>query len=213
MNRHSLCRTTILVMAVFVLSFTLSACKKHEFSNNNNYAVDSSTQENSFIDGHTPSEQRLSSEIEITLDNWYQYFEVKESPLWAENAFGEAETLYARYCLFLKDEYRDKVDEMKESTVAFALEYDWILADIEVDYDAKEFSYTGTVYEDSQGHDETTLAVYTGMLIDEESCGIICSCGEGYFTDDNDVKIPNCYQFTNVEVTRVEGSIFLFDEN
>lgn len=213
MKKHSLCRTIILVMAVFALSFALSSCKKYEFSNDNNYVVDSPTQENSFIDEHTPSAQQLSAEIEITLDNWYQYFEVKESPLWEENAFGEAETLYARYCLFLKDEYRDKVDEMKESTVAFAFEYDWILADIEVDYDAKEFSYTGIVHEDSQGHEETTLAVYTGMLIDEENCGIICSCGEGYFTDDNDVKIPNCYQFTNVEVTRVEGSIFLFDEN
>lgn len=212
MNKHPLFRL-ILVMAVFVLSFALSSCRKQEFANDSNYAVVPPAQEDNLIEELTPSEQQISSEIEITLDNWYQYFEVKDAPLWEENAFGEAETLYARYCLFLKDEYRDRVDTMKESIIAFAFEYDWILADIEVDYNAKEFSYTGIVYEDSQGHEETTLAVYTGMLVDEENCAIICSCGEGYFTNDNDVKIPNCYQFTNVEVTRVEGSIFLFDEN
>ena len=153
----------------------------------------------------------VSNEVEITSDNWQQYFEVKESPLWEENAFGEAETLYVRYCLFLKDEYKDKVDESKESAVAFAFEYDWILADIEINYETREYSYTGKVHDYSQDHEESTLAVDTGVLIYSEDCGIICSCGEGYFTDDNDVKIPNCYQFTNIEMTRVEGNLYLFE--
>lgn len=157
-------------------------------------------------------EQTTSSEIELTMDNWHQYFEIRETPLWEENAFGEAETLYVRSCLFLRDEYRDKVDVNMESTAAFAFEYDWILTDVEINYETREYNYTEKMYADSKGHEESTLAIHMGMLIDAEGCGIICSCGEGYFTNDNGERIPNCYQFSNVEVTRVEGNIYLFDD-
>lgn len=217
-KKHPLFRTSILLITILVLSLTLSSCKKQEPVSEGNHtaeppALETSTYEDGFISERPQDEQWDSSEITITLDNWNQYFEVRESPVWEEDAFGEAETFRARYCLFLKDEYRGRIDETKESSVAFAFEYDWILADIEVDYNTREFSYTGKVHEYSQGKERTTFVVDTWMLMGEEDCGTICSCAEGYFTDDNDVKIPNCYQFTNVEVTKVEGSLFLFDGN
>ena len=217
-KQHTLFRTSILLITILVLSLVLSSCKKQEAVSEGNHTAETPTletpvSENDFVSERPQDEQRDSSEIAITLDNWNQYFEVKESPVWEEDAFGEAEVFRARYCLFLKDEYRGKVDETKEASVAFAFEYDWILADIDLNYDTREYSYTGKVHEYSQGQERTTFVVDTWMLMGEEDCGTICSCAEGYFTDDNDVKIPNCYKFTNVEVTKVEGSIFLFDEN
>ncbi len=152
-----------------------------------------------------------SVETQITLANWQEFFELKEAARWDENAFGEAETLRVVYYLVLRDEYKDRIDKSNEAAIAFEFEYDRILTDITVDHEKREYSYTDTVYEDSQGHENSSLAIYSWMLADSGFFEI-CSCAEGYYIIDG-TMVPNCYRFFNVDVTQAEGSIRLLEDD
>lgn len=63
--------------------------------------------------------------VEITMDNWSEYFELREANNVSYNAFGEIEYNSPGYGLFLKDEYYDRL----------AGEYDAVTLDIELIYD------------------------------------------------------------------------------
>lgn len=63
--------------------------------------------------------------VEITMDNWSEYFELRESNNVYHNAFGEIEQNSPSYGLFLKDEYYDRL----------AGEYDAVSLDVELIYD------------------------------------------------------------------------------
>lgn len=54
--------------------------------------------------------------IEITTENWQDYFEVKLAATVYKNAFGEIDTCFAYHYVYLKREYRDK---LVDADVAF----------------------------------------------------------------------------------------------
>lgn len=50
--------------------------------------------------------------IEITPDNWLDYFEIEQGYNWSENAFGEVNALYtSNYWVCLKEEYIDRLSD------------------------------------------------------------------------------------------------------
>ena len=50
--------------------------------------------------------------IEITPDNWLDYFEIEQGYDWSENAFGEVNALYtSNYWVCLKEEYIDRLSD------------------------------------------------------------------------------------------------------
>lgn len=60
--------------------------------------------------------EQKTETIEITLENWQDYFEVKLAPTVYKNDFDEIDRCFAHHYVYLKSEYRDK---LVEADVAF----------------------------------------------------------------------------------------------
>ncbi len=64
--------------------------------------------------------------VELTMDNWTEYFELREAANMYFNQFGELESAQNSYGIFLKDEYMDKISLQSFFTneIAFKISYD-----------------------------------------------------------------------------------------
>ena len=135
------------------------------------------------------------------MDNWFDYFEIIQEDVWEENAFGEAEVLRISQIIMLKKEYAGKVD-LSNTNIAFEISAFISLENIDIDFENRTYSYLGTSWEEFSG--EITL---TGTVNGENYP--IFSCCDGYLTID-DVDVPNIEILQNVVISRVQGSMFLY---
>ena len=134
----------VVLFLVSVISFSLVACggdkKQAEINNElqmDKSSVDESVQENlddeysDNVNSDDVSEQQTQEDnkeipaektVEITLDNWQEYFEIRPStngPLY--NSFDEFERLdYVNWAMFLKDDVKDKVTKMEDVAIEYS---------------------------------------------------------------------------------------------
>lgn len=147
--------------------------------------------------GNTYSRKK---EIEITQDNWTEYFETVESIEWVKNAFDEAENLRVSYSFRVKEEYRD-VTAPDGTNIAVEISADKILAEIELDPTEERYAFLDPV---NEACDFNTVEAVTGNEM------IFFSCCDGY-SQKNGVKIPNIEILKNIEVLRVHGTMYLYE--
>lgn len=136
-------------------------------------------------------------EIEITLDNWNQYFEIVENTDWRKNAFGEAENLNISYSFKLRDEYQTAYD----NDIAVEIHAEKILVDIDLDLAEEKYGYLDVI---NETYDFNTIESITGNSI------TFFSCWDGYF-EKNDIKVSNIEILKNIEILRVQGKIYLYE--
>lgn len=139
-------------------------------------------------------------EIEITLDNWDQYFEIVENTDWRKNAFGEAENLNISYGIKVKDEYKNAIST-NETEIAVEIHAEKTLVDIDLDLSAERFTYLDEVNETC---DFNTIKDFTGTT------ATFFSCWDGYF-EKNDIKVSNIEILKNIEILRAQGKIYLYE--
>lgn len=139
-------------------------------------------------------------EIEITLDNWDQYFEIVENTDWRKNAFGEAENLNISYGIKVKDEYKNAIST-NETEIAVEIHAEKTLVDIDLDLSAERFTYLDEVNETC---DFNTIKDFKGTT------ATFFSCWDGYF-EKNDIKVSNIEILKNIEILRVQGKIYLYE--
>lgn len=94
------------------------------------------------------------TEIEITDDNWQEYFEIKEEAGWMLNDFGEVFDAVWLQVLCVRDEWADKV-VLNASDVIFEYTYNYIGYECKVDFAAKKFDFGAVDYEDEEDRAET----------------------------------------------------------
>ncbi len=72
--------------------------------------------------------------VEITIDNWTDYFEVGKVTSSEKNAFDEYSNVWFGYGIFLKDEYVNSLLDTKEypMDVVFEVQYDSVLSNARV---------------------------------------------------------------------------------
>jgi len=81
--------------------------------------------------------------VEITMDNWQEYFELREVEDVQENTFGEAEYRQPGYAVFLKDEYVERlVTDYNAKPIGFELQYDECMYMITGDFLSGEYELT-----------------------------------------------------------------------
>lgn len=136
-------------------------------------------------------------EIEITLDNWDQYFEIVENTDWRKNAFGEAENLNISYSFKLKDEYQTAYD----NDIAVEIHAEKVLVDIDLDLAEGKYCYLDVI---NETYDFNTIETLTGNEIN------FFSCSDGYF-EQNDIKVSNIEILKNIEILRIQGKIYLYE--
>lgn len=84
------------------------------------------------------SSQTVTSEtIELTLDNWKDFFELQVVPEYRLNAFGEVETVVLSQLLVFKEEYAGRV-----TCNDVAIEMDRMIQEVTIEVSPTEQSYT-----------------------------------------------------------------------
>ena len=104
--------------------------------------------------------------VEITMDNWQEYFEITDFVSVWKNDFDEVESTKYGYCLSLKSEYADKV---VDADVAFEYYFsEPCYVDIEYNIDTKHI-IVGEVYTEDLIKDKNMSDI--GMYATEEHYG------------------------------------------
>ncbi len=82
-----------------------------------------------------------AKEVEITLENWETYFELREAKGTYTNDFGEVEYVNIGYGIFLRDEYAQKLKDQWDSVhVTFRMQYDEEYHYVDGDYPYGDYS-------------------------------------------------------------------------
>ncbi len=138
-------------------------------------------------------------EIEITLDNWQDYFEVREDQQFSENAFGEFAELYTSYYLVAKDGI---VIEQSKSDIAVEYSCTYERRPYTIDFENKSIAYGDAIETRSSGAWINKMGNQYLWAADE-SCygiGIGSSAVRQLQGDDAEVVI-------GVDIIRIKGSI------
>ena len=140
------------------------------------------------------------TEIHITLENWNEYFEIYEKTEWLRNDFNEAENLRITQYVGLKESYQ-KIIDFNNTSVAFEIEATQVSVDIELDLSKETYAYTDTENDRYDFIETTTVVGREASFF---------SCCDGYFIK-NGAKVPNIEILKDVVVSRVTGSIYLYE--
>jgi hypothetical protein len=228
------------LLLVAVLCLSLCACgsskelekyKKYEtlidHLENGDYTsahleIDELSQSENQIQGESGSqESQKITTVEITMENWQDYFELRLVAGISRDHFDEVEDTFAKWRLYLKEEYWGKVPEADVAFGYYATEA--CECNFSYDLDTEILSYSVVqLYSDWQ--EEGTCGF-------ERSKDYYYAVGEAYirnYTDlginffgtwddsiqvnDNIVTWRGDGGFLNIEITRVQGSITLTAE-
>ncbi len=157
--------------------------------------------------------------VEITMDNWMDFFEVRKEIEWEENDFGEAECLQVYHALFIRDEYAESINpdsiklvfEYCEEGALKTFDVDWenkILTEGELAESSNTKVHTAT-YNTANGvsyYEQQPLLVHrfdTGT-----NMGLV---GKDEYINkglaEKDMADRFGYFFTNWQILRIEGTI------
>ena len=81
----------------------------------------------------TPVQMRSYRSFEVTLDNWQQYFEVTEIPLYILTSTEIISQVCQTYCVVLRDEYLPYLNQEGAYSVRFELNFDIYAETLEID--------------------------------------------------------------------------------
>lgn len=144
----------LLLIAVMCLSFVAcSGCSNNEYAKYEKYAdilqmledgqYDSAINEikNRFQNAETNavSDENLLEYIEITFDNWTDYFELKDVPVWEVGEFGDVYRVIMYTCISVKSEYADKI-VLKKSQMIWETKELGYFVDIDCDFENRIIS-------------------------------------------------------------------------
>lgn len=149
-------------------------------------------------------EEPSYTEIEITIDNWEDYFVIDYVEKWHTNSFGEIDRLRLDVVIHIKPEYADRVADKENAKINFDISYDCILNTVEIDYAAQTYTFT-----DYWTEKETFQNIGTwncAWLVNERSV-IGPSLGGDAIND-----IPCMCYYENVTVNRIQGTLCLYDK-
>ena len=80
--------------------------------------------------------------VEITADNWSQYFQLREIPLYSITSSGVIAPVYQTYCVVLRDEYLDLAKGDGDYSVDFSFSFDLYYNTLDID--TKNYQYRHT---------------------------------------------------------------------
>ena len=166
------------------------------------------------------------TKVDLTMENWDSFFEIKRINQWGQDAFGETVNVDSAVWFCVKDEYADKI---KTKDMSFALEVTFINADTTytVDFNNRTLRFGGPARSEyplepmtqSKTYSQEDIffndKYYTGEEYEEET-PLIC-----LFPPDWIAKDPIAvdldgkpYQTFQIEptVTRIQGTITVTGE-
>ena len=80
--------------------------------------------------------------VEITPDNWYYFFQLREIPLYSINSSGVIAQVCQTYCVVLREEYQDQVISDGDYRVEFSFTFDVYYNTLDVDTQNFRYGHT-----------------------------------------------------------------------
>ena len=158
--------------------------------------------------------EQKTETIEITLENWQDYFEVKLAATVEKNDFDEIEICFADHYVYLKSEYRDK---LAEADVAFAWSSDDYAACVYThDLETGSLTYSQVAKENppSGAHTEGTFSYEYNAYRQTYFARIntdFMGTERGSVKVNGNIVTWNGFIWEQVVITRVQGSITIAD--
>lgn len=160
--------------------------------------------------------------IEITIDNWEDYFEVKQTVQESKNAFDEVKTIWLQHVLSLKSEYSKRLKdadiavEFVETQVSVcSFEYNTETKELtigdpftedEMKTDSHSYGLSPEVYTDTRNFDKADFES------EKDGYGCILGGGHGGYTDSYKVN-GNIVTWDGIafstEISRIQGTLIL----
>lgn len=138
-------------------------------------------------------------EVEITLDNWQDYFELREDRKFSENAFGEFAELYTSYYLVAKDGI---VVEQSKSDIAVEYSTTYERRPYTIDFENKNIAYGDAIETLSSGPYIKEMGNSYLWGADESWYGIYVDASAAVQLQGDDAKVV-----IGVDIIRIKGSI------
>ena len=157
-------------------------------------------------------------QITISMDNWSEYFEIRELTEWCNNDLGETTGFITHVCLCLKEPYVNAVVS-DETTVDFGWQGTCSVKNCSVDTANRIVSIENIFSSGSTTFGEPevlsgTLS-YTGEAVNDsflKDCHAVCKIGEivivGEYRLNEEMK-PVCFDYEDVTVTSAQGYLVL----
>lgn len=222
-------RIVILLSAVVML-FSFTACNNKQKENNNDIQSVSDYMgklEGNITESHLDSEtynsvgeetnRKQSSAVNITADNWNNYFDVSEKAVWSKNAMGEYNDVTVYQTISLKEEYHSRLDYEKDFDVAFDVSAKCILVGFEFDCAKQEYRYRDDLIPGETPETTEETVHFCNYIIVNDSSGItkvdplrVWSSGVGKREDNGEI-INDIYKYYDIQIIGVSGTLFLFD--
>lgn len=172
----------LLGLASFMMFLSLCGCAGDSNKNDNQQEIDKSVA------------------IELTMDNWQDYFDLGMSEKEFRNEFGELERVHKCVVLILKDEYT--LSEKDGSEITVELSYDGEHHYYQLIESEDKVEWLGsTVVDEGQSK---ILTTFNELIFNENM--FLLSTGGGYGKDHSN---PYVYVLGNVEVTKIQGTLYL----
>lgn len=148
----------LLLVAVMVLSLVACGGKKQSDNSDTQQNNSQTSTEASTTEVTENKVEELPKEVEITVDNWQDYFEIVEVPVWEINDFNEISGCYGIITsICLKDEFVEK-GVSEKTNLAFEYTTTRHIVPFEADLEKKEVTL-GEPYE-TQSEELTKTTSY-----------------------------------------------------
>lgn len=139
--------------------------------------------------------------VEITMDNWQEYFEIKTAEIWEKDDFGDVSGLILTTYVGLKDEYMNRVD-LPNSHVMVGYSYSWKLMNCSLNLEERSYQLGGVrgtygataeTFElpNKLGHYKYDLPDYLG----------------GFYYGNYDFIMNVISQATDYQITKITGTL------
>lgn len=179
------------------LRFTFN---REDYKINLGQYVDGSYQWNSVNFFHISEYEK----VEITVDNFFDYFEIYEYVNWSKNSFDEVTSMSVSRAFTLKDEYYSRVPRIYNE-VAIEYKYKTSNRNITVDWNNQTYSFGDITKTNDYEYDHTTEMYHT-TYNEVEKYGI------GFNSIHYSIDSSNDYitgYINDFEFTRIKGAIYL----
>lgn len=141
--------------------------------------------------------------IEITTENWDEYFEIVDEGKFGENAFGEVESFNYYQYLALKEEYIDKFSSSL-SELAMELDFTYGQKGCQVDLENKKYTLTDSYEVDTYDHESSIYTFHYSSY--ENGVYYRTTLMSSYFNKEE--SYLGGFK-TDMEVLRTQGTIYL----
>ena len=88
---------------------------------------------------------RSFHQVQISPENWSQYFQLREIPLYSITSSGVIAQVYQTYCVVLRDEYLDQVKGDGDYSVSFTFSFDVNYNTLDVDTKNYRYGHTSDI--------------------------------------------------------------------